>query len=146
MKKIFISLLILSINASAQNLDTVLIREGLIMQSQDWAYLIGSYNDTNSDSATAQEVRRIRDHIRAVNPATWATSVTVDSIQGTFAMFFYRAVKTSSAGEIVQRYTAITGAIEAKTTLSTFIAGFNSALLADFNRKRDRGKSIVMNN
>lgn len=148
MKKIiFLTLLtVLSISVYCQNLDTVLIRPGLTFTAERWAWLIGNFGDIYPDSATATEARRIRLEIKTANPASWSTNVTVDSIKGTFAMSFYRMIKTANAGEIATHYAAITSAIEGVSIMSTFISNYNSFLLADYNRKRDRGKSIVMDN
>lgn len=147
MKKILFAILILAgINAGAQNIDTVLVRN-LQLQAQDWAWLIGkNVNAINTDSASAKEFRRLRDRIRTANPPAWTTNVTIDSIPGFVAFAFYKTVKTSNAGEIVSRYTAITGALEAKTNLTWWITPFNAVMVSDFNRPRDLGKYIVMDN
>lgn len=132
-------------NSQAQNIDTVLVRN-LQMQSQDWAWIIGNVPDIVADSATAYHYRRIRDRIRTANPAAWTTNVTVDSIPGKIALWMYVTTKTSHAGEIAARYTAITAALESKTNLTSFINSFNTRLSNEFDLKRNRGKSIVMDN
>lgn len=138
MKKILFSFLVLTaINSDAQNSYT--------FQSQDWAWLIGkNVHAINTDSTAATEFRKIRDAIRAANPATWTTNVTVNSVPDWVGMAFYRTVKTANAGEIAARYTAITTQIEGKASLASQIAAFNAVLLADFNRARDIGKYITM--
>lgn len=145
MKKIIFSLLILiSISATGQNIDTVLVRN-LQLQAQDWAWLVGKLSPAiNSDSASAKEFRRIRDRIRTANPAAWTTNVTIDSIPGFAVLAFYRVVKLSRAGEIAPRYAAITSVIESKSNMTFFIAPINTAVLTDFNTARDLGKHIVM--
>jgi hypothetical protein len=138
MKKIFFSLLILiSLGAGAQNSYT--------FQAQDWAWLIGkNVHAINTDSTAATEFRKIRDAIRTANPASWTTNVTVNTVPDWVGMAFYKTVKTASAGEIAARYTAITSQIEGKASLASQIATFNAVLLADFNRSRDIGKFITM--
>lgn len=147
MKKTIVLVLILgSLTASAQNIDTVLIRTGFTMQAQDWAWLVGTYaNQINADSATAANFRRIRTKIQALNPPAWTTNVGIDSIPGNIAMAFYRAAKSANAGEIANRYTAITTAINGKAAMVSFTSAYDAVMDADFNRKRDLGKIIVMN-
>ena len=131
---------------NAQNIDTVLVRN-LQFQAQDWAWLVGK-NESSiyRDSASAREFRRIRDRIRTANPPLWTTNVTIDSIPGWVVLSFYKTTKTGNAGEIVSRYTAITSAIESKANMTFLITPYNDNLLNDFNRARDKGKSMVMDN
>lgn len=146
MKKIILVLSLFAFKAKAQTIDTVLVRN-LQMQGQDWAYVVGKNIDhINTDSASAKEFRRIRDRIRTINPASWTTNVTVDSIPGWVAFAFYKTVKSANAGEIVARYSAITAAIESKNNMTSFLNSYNAILLSDFNRSRDRGKSVVIDN
>lgn len=147
MKKILFSILVLaSIHTSAQNIDTVLVRN-LQLQAQDWAWLIGkNVQAINKDSASSKEFRRIRDRIRTANPASWTTNVNIDSLPGWAVFTFYKTVKTANAGEIVSRYMAITGAIEAKTNMTFLITPYNNVMADDFIRPRNIGKGIVMDN
>jgi hypothetical protein len=146
MKKIILIFLVtISINAKAQNLDTVLVRN-LSLQAQDWAWLVGKYVDRDADSATSSQFRRIRDRIRTANPATWSTSVNIDSIPGAIVLAMYKAVKFANAGEIVSRYSAIITAISAKTNLSSWLTTFDTLIGNEFTRFRDRGKNIIMDN
>jgi hypothetical protein len=146
MKKLFALLFVFAtIKVSAQNLDTVIVRN-LQLQAQDWAWLVGSYPNINGDSATTVTFRRLRDKIRAANPTTWTTNVTIDSLPGKVVFTFYQLAKTSNAGEIVSRYTAITSSISAKTNLAYWIGYFDAVMQSDFDRKRDKGKNIVMDN
>jgi hypothetical protein len=144
MKKIIFSLLILaSVTVKAQTVATI------NFQAQDLAYLIGkNERNINLDSTTSTEFRKIRDQIRAANPASWTTNVILTNVPEWMVMAFYRTVKTANAGEIAARYTAITTTIEAKTQLSTQIATFNQKLsgtpTSDYERTRDAGKYIVM--
>jgi hypothetical protein len=149
MKTIIISLLILvSISAKAQTVSS------LTLQAQDWAWLIGkNVSSVNSDSTAATEFRKIRDQIRTANPASYTVNVTITNIPEWVVMAFYRTVKMAYAGEIAARYAAITTAIEAKTQLAAQIASFNlrqtntdPARPGDFERARNLGKTIVMDN
>jgi hypothetical protein len=113
------------------------------MQAQDWAYLVGAYN-TTADSVAMVDYRRIRTKVQQAIPPAWTTSLTVDSLHGKTVIDFYQMAKTSAAGEIVSRYTAITNAISAKTNLAYWIGFVDSAISGDFNRKRDRGKNLLI--
>lgn len=141
MKTIIISVLILaSLSARSQTVS-------LTLQGQDWAWLIGkNVNAINTDSTSATEFRKIRDQIRTANPQTWTTNVTVTNVPEWVAMAFYRTVKTANAGEIATRYSAITSQIEGKPSLSTQIGLFNANLSSDYDRVRNIGKSITMDN
>lgn len=148
MKKILFSLLLFSasIMTRAQTLDTVMVRN-LSLQAQDWAWLVGANaTQINYDSASSATFRRIRDKIRTANPASWTVSVTIDSLPGKYVLAFYRQVKTGNSGEIASRYSAITTAISAKTNLSPWINAFDQAVLDDYNRRREVGRYIIMDN
>lgn len=144
MTKFFLSIAILfSLNASAQNLDTVVVRN-LQMQAQDWAYLVGAWN-TTVDSVSMVAYRKIRDKVQSILPNVgWNTNMTIDSLPGKVVMDFYNLVKTSGAGEVVTRYTAITNAITGKTNLAYWIGRMDEAVSSDYLRKRDRGKNLLI--
>ncbi|HEU4574618.1 MAG TPA: hypothetical protein VFS36_06410 [Chitinophagaceae bacterium] len=141
---VLIFVLLISMASRSQNLDTVLVRN-LQLQAQDWAWLVGDA-PIYADSSSAANFRRIRDKVRADNPASWTTNVTVDSLAGKVVMYFYQKTKTANAGEIAARYTAITSAIAAKTNLSSFITAFDDALAADYVRRRNNGRYVIMDN
>jgi hypothetical protein len=143
MKKTIAAILILvSMNVYAQNLDTVLVRS-FTLQGQDWAWIAGGLNN-QIDSATARHYRRIRTKIRAANPQSWTQNIAVDSIPGYIVLDWYRAVKTANAGEIAQRYTAITNAISAQQNLAYWIGATDATLQNDYLTRRQRGKTILM--
>ncbi len=145
MKKIItIFLVIAALNSNAQDLDTVLVRN-LSLQAQDWAFIIGGLN-TTGDSATIIHYRRIRNKIQATPALTWTTVISIDSLPGAMVLDFYKTTKTANAGQIVSRYTAITNAISAKTNLSYWIGFFDSAMQSDYQRQRDRGKNLLIDN
>lgn len=141
-KLLFLSILF-TLGAQAQRIDTVLVRN-LILQAQDWAWMVGRVNDPNSDSLTAYSFRRIRDKIRTVNPAAWTTNVTIDSIPGSIALAMYKMAKNAPAGEIATRYSAITTAISGKSNMSYWTGLYDTEMAAIYQRYRDRGKNILM--
>lgn len=145
-KTLLLFFVLVSIGAGAQNSYT--------FQAQDWAWLIGkNITSIYADSTSATEFRKIRDQIRAANPATWTTNVIVTNVPDWVGMAFYRTVKTANAGEIAARYTAITTQIEGKASLASQIAAFNlitsstiadDNVVSDYERIRNAGKTITM--
>jgi hypothetical protein len=136
---------ILSLVVRAQNIDTVVVKT-ITFTGEQWAWLIGNYTNVNVDSSSASVFRFIRDKIRTANPPTWTTNVTVDSLPGRIYLDFYKTVKTANAGEIVSRYTSMVNAMRTKTNMLSWFDAFDAIMDADFNRKRDAGKHIVMDN
>lgn len=143
MKTLLIAIATLfSLTIKAQILDTVIVRN-LTMQAQDWAYIVGSYN-TTADSVTMVAYRRIRNKVQEAIPPNWTTNMTVDSLPGRVVVEFYQLAKSSGAGEIVNRYTAIINAISSKTNLAYWIGFVDANSLTDFTRKRDKGKNLLI--
>lgn len=144
MKKIIIaaSFVLIGWVAKSQNIDTVFVRN-LTLQAQDWAYLVGSYNLT-LDSVSMTGYRKIRAKIQEAIPPSWTTNVTIDSIPGRTVVEFYQIVKSSPAGEIATRYMAITNAIAAKTNIAYWVGYFDAQAAAEFIRKRDKGKNLLI--
>jgi hypothetical protein len=129
---------------SAQNLDTVRVRN-LSLQAQDWAWLVGkNISSINSDSATIKAFRHIREAVQAVQSPQWTTAINIDSIPGRIVMAFYSTAKTSNAGEIVSRYTAITNAISAKAVLAYWIGRVDESVSSDYIRAREAGKNVLI--
>lgn len=146
MKKI-ISLLSLTLVAGtiyAQILDTVLVRN-LTMQAQDYAWFVGK-NASNTDSISIKAIRRIRNTVQANVPQTWTTNVTVDSLPGSVVVSMYSQVLNAPAAEISARYTAIKNAISSKTNLLYWIGFLDATPIIDFNRKRDVGRQVLIDN
>lgn len=136
-------ILCFSISAFSQNnLDTIYVRN-LTMQAQDWAWLTGSY-PKRADSLTLKGFRKIRSTVQSNIPASFTTNVTVDSVPGKVIVLFYQIVKTSPAGEIAARYSAITNAISAKTVLAYWIGVIDGTASAEFTRHRDIGKNDLI--
>lgn len=143
MKKIILAIcIVFSIQSSSQNIDTVFVRN-LTLQAGDWAYLVGSYNLT-LDSVSMSGYRKIRAKIQEAIPPSWTTNVTIDSIPGRTVVEFYQIIKSSAAGEIATRYTAITNAIAAKTNVTYWVGYFDAANTSEFVRKRDKGKNLLI--
>lgn len=136
-------LIVISVSVRAQNIDTVLVRN-LQMQAQDWAWIVGHYNDVNADSLTSATFRRIRNKIQAASPGSWTTNVTIDSLPGKIALAMYQVVKLANAGEIAPRYTAITSAISGKANMTYFTDKVDAALNEDYLRVRERGKNMLL--
>lgn len=141
-KSILVIAFLFSLTSQAQILDTVIVRN-LTMQAQDWAYLVGAYN-TTADSVTMAAYRRIRNKVQETIPQSWTVNLTVDSLPGKIVMDFYQMAKTSPAGEIASRYTAILNAINSKTNLAYWIGFADASVSGDFIRKRDRGKNLLI--
>ncbi len=131
-----------SLSASAQNLDTVLVRN-LTMQAQDWAWFVGK-NASSSDSVSISAIRRIRKKVQQSIPQNWTTNVTVDSLPGSVVVAMYSQVLGASAGEISARYTAIKNAIAAKTNLAYWIGFMDAHGPAEFDRKRNIGRQVLI--
>lgn len=143
MKTLLITITIfLSLTTKAQNIDTVFVRN-LTLQAQDWAYLVGSYNLT-LDSVSMFGYRKIRAKIQEAIPPNWNTNITIDSIPGRTVVEFYQIIKSSPAGEIATRYTAITNAIAAKTNIALWVGYFDGVNASEFARKRDKGKNLLI--
>lgn len=140
---IFLLLISGSINAQT-SIDTIRVRN-LSLQAQDWAWLVGkNISSINSDSTTIVAFRKIRAAVQAVQSPTWTTAINIDSIPGRIVMSFYSTAKTSNAGEVVSRYTAITNAIAAKVVLAYWIGRVDEAVSSDYIRARDAGKNILL--
>lgn len=143
MKTLLLALLIPFVASSqTPNIDTVLVRN-LQMQAQDWAWLIGKYG-VPSDSINLATFRRIRNKVQESIPPTWTTSVTIDSLPGKVVMAFYESTLRADAGEIVNRFTAIKNAISSKANLAYWIGLVDGRVSAEFDRKRDIGKNILI--
>lgn len=144
MKKILslLSVTLIACAIKAQNIDTVIVRN-LQMQAQDWAWLVGK-SGIQTDSNSLKVYRRIRAKIQESIPPNWTTNVTIDSLPGRAVMAFYEMTLRADAGEIAPRYTAIKNAISAKTNLSYWIGFMDARISGEFDRKRDIGKNILI--
>jgi hypothetical protein len=142
--KLLIIGLLFSFSLSAQTLDTVRVRN-LSLQAQDWAWLVGKLSgQINRDSLSIVAFRKIRQAAQNAGQVQWTTNVNIDSLPGSVVVAFYQTAKTAAAGEIVNRYTAITGAISAKAVLSYWVGLLDGVIGSDFTRYRDLGKNIIL--
>lgn len=142
--KYLIILLLFPCIVSAQRLDTVYVRN-LSLQAQDWAWLVGkNASNINNDSSTIAAFRKIRAAVQAVQNPGWTTAINIDSIPGRIVLAFYSTAKTSNAGEIVSRYTAITNAISAKVVLAYWVGRVDEAVSSDYIRAREAGKNVLI--
>lgn len=152
MKKIFIALAVLfSVSSNAQSLDTVSV--SLTLRAQDWAWAVGKYGNGN-DSTSRARIRALSTAIKAQNPPTWTTNVTINNVNGNVLMFIYRAFLFAPFGEVF----AMGSTTAERTVIYTNIrAVSNSAVqyfigLADgqaasmFTNSRQDGKHILMDN
>lgn len=145
MKKIITTIIvIISLNASAQRLDTVLVRN-LQMAAYDWC-LFDSRLQESSDSLAQLTHRRIRTKIQQVNPANYNVLITVDSLPGVYVMAFYQAVQNWPAGEIAARYNTITTAISGKANLSYWVGLIDGVKQDAILRARNKGKFGLIDN
>lgn len=146
MKRIFFFIAFaFSIAASAQNnLDTVLVRN-LQMQAQDWAWFVGK-NASTSDSTSISAIRKIRNKVQQSIPQSWTVNITVDSLPGTVVIAMYSQLLNAPAGEIATRYAAIKAAISAKANLAYWIGFLDAQGPSEFDRKRNLGKNVLIDN
>lgn len=143
MKKIiFILSLLVGLNSYGQGLDTVIVRN-LQLQAQDWAWFVGK-NASNSDSVTISAIRRIRNKVQEAIPQTWTTNLTVDSLPGSVVVGMYQQLNHAPAGEIAVRYQAIKTAISSKVNLAYWIGFIDASGPAEFDRKRNIGKNVLI--
>lgn len=144
-KLIAIIAIAFSISAPAQgNLDTVVVRN-LQMQAQDWAWFVGK-NASNADSVSISAIRRIRNKVQQAVPQTWTANLTVDSLPGSIVVAMYSQLKNAPAGEIALRYAAISSAIAAKANIAYWIGFIDAQGPSEFDRKRNIGKNVLIDN
>ena len=145
MKRIIgLLLIILPFLSQAQSLDTVYVRH-LTLQARDWAWLVGrNESSINRDSATAKAYRNIRSTVQEVQNLSTTTNVTIDSIPGKIVKDFYATVKFSNAGEISNRYNAITSAISGKAQMAYWVGYYDARVSADYEEIFSRGKRILL--
>jgi len=146
-KKILFIVLIVSGNFcfSQTNLDTVYVRY-LTLKSKDWAYIASYLDSEPKDSFAYNRMRKLRAQILAVNPATWNTDVTIDSLPGKWVVKIYEIIRSISIGEYEQVGTNIKTAIAAKAQVSTWIAEIDSVFSDMYIERRTRGKYILLDN
>lgn len=140
MKKL-IFLLLISGSLHAQ-LDTMLIRQPITMQAQDWAWLRGKLGGSR-DSAVLKSDRNVNTQLRATQGLVWTTNVAIDSIPGKLVFAFYQVAR-KDAGEIVARYSAIIAALTGVTQLTSFFTDYDAAITRDRDAAITIGKYIYL--
>lgn len=145
MKKIyFIICVLLYLNASTQNLDTVTVN--LTLRSGDWAFIAGSM--TANDSSDFVFFRRLRDTARLANPVNYTVNVRMNSIKGSIIYNIYTFIKGLPATLEDQAGTTIVTNIKAiaNTTLQNFITAYDNQAAALYIQRRTRGKNLLLDN
>lgn len=143
--KILIVLLLIAGSASAQNLDTIYVRN-LQLQAGDWLWLTGNYPH-GRDSLTQKGFRKLRQVAQTLTPpVSMTTNVNVDSLPGRVVVEMYRIRKSSPGGEKTARYTAVVNAIAAKTVLTSFLAAIDAEIQAGEDRAVNYGKFLLLDN
>lgn len=148
---LFITGLVFSLNATAQNLDTVSV--SVTLRSQDWAWAVGKYG-SGTDSLSRARIRSIRTAILAANPQTWTTNVTINNVPGVVVMYLYNSFVYAPFSEVLQMGTTTAE----RTTIYTNIRAINNPALQyyigatdggfsqSFINTRGIGKSILLDN
>jgi hypothetical protein len=149
MKKLLVAILFFTTAAAhAQNLDTVMVRN-LTLDADDVAYFIGSWNIA-VDSVSISTFNRIRKQIQANKPASWSSSVTIDSLPGPIVLDMYKKAITDMYGVMGMKRSGVTrgdrimAAIKTKTNMLPFLTAIDALPDTEFNRFRDRGKNRVI--
>lgn len=151
MKKIiFLLAVLISLNSFSQRVDTVNV--SLTLRAQDWAWAVGRFGP-GSDSLTRAKIRVLRDAVRAANPASWTTNVTI-TVNGVVIMGIYREWMDCPSGVMLNMgsnqseratiYTAIR-AIN-NTAIQYFIGAVDATAGNVFTNERNTGKSILIDN
>lgn len=152
MKKIlFIPFLFIYTASYSQNPDTVNV--SLTLRAQDWAWGIAKIG-AGSDSATRAKIRVIRDAIRAINPPTWTTSVTINSVNGVIILGIYRQWMACPSGVLLamgnttaERATIYTNIRAINNSALQYYIGFIDANAANiYTSERQTGKAILIDN
>lgn len=151
MKKIIFIIMLFCSQLHAQSLDTVSV--SLTLRAQDWAWAVGKYG-TGNDSASRARIRALSTAIKAQNPPTWTTNVTINNVNGHVLMFIYKAFLFAPFGEVFNMGTTTAE----RTVIYTNIRAINNSALqyfiglADgqaasmFINSRQDGKTILMDN
>jgi hypothetical protein len=128
------------------------VNVSLTLRAQDWAWGVGRLGN-GADSAARAKVRVLRDAIRAANPATWTTNVTI-TVNGTIVLFLYKEWISCPSGVMLnmgntqaERATIYTNirAIN-NTAIQYFIGSIDANQLNIYTSERAVGKSILIDN
>lgn len=152
MKKLLsIICLVISLNCFSQNLDTVNV--SVTLRAQDWAWAIGKYG-AGTDSVGRARIRALRTAIITANPATWATNVTINNVNGNVVMFIYNLFIHAGFGEVLamgtnsaERTTIYTNIRSINNSALQYWIGVSDAsLVTSFTNFRNEGKTILIDN
>lgn len=143
MKKILIIGLFISNIVSAQNLDTLWVRN-ITMTAGDWSFLTGKVLSKPQDSIMIAAVRKVRTVFQVQNPANFNTNITIDSISGQAMMEWYKILLFSPFIEVKGRGNNISNAITGKANLTPFITEVDNSVTDLFIRERTRGKNYLL--
>jgi hypothetical protein len=152
MKKIILfSLLLTYINSFAQRADTV--NASVTLRAQDWAWGISKIG-VGSDSATRAKIRVIRDAVRAANPPSWTTNVTINNVNGVIILGLYKEWMSCPAGVMLNMGTNQAERATIYTTIRAinnpaiqyFIGAMDANALGIYNSERNTGKQILIDN
>ena len=144
MKKILALLIILiSINSFAQTgLDTIQVRN-LSLRAEEWYWLKGQWKPNTQSEKTTW--KKMRNKLTADNPPTNATMVTIDSIPGPIALFFYETFLRGSKGETGFLTNNISQNIKAYTPMLPFTNASDATFQSQFQNTRQNGKDDFNN-
>lgn len=129
-------------SGSFATLDTVYVRH-LLLRAEEWYWLKGNW--TPQTPAEKQTWKRIRVALLAAAPPTNATNVTIDSVSGRVALYFYTVFLTSSKSETSNMTNNISQNIKAYTPMVLFTDRVDANYLLRFQNGRDNGKDDFNN-
>jgi hypothetical protein len=152
MKKLLsVIAILISLNSYSQNLDTVSV--SVTLRAQDWAWAVGKFG-AGTDSVSRARIRALRTAITAANPQTWATNVTINSVNGNVVMWLYNSFLHAGFGEVLamgnntaERTTIYTNIRAISNTALQYWIGVSDASLSNaFTNSRNDGKTILIDN
>jgi len=143
MKKILsLLLVIISINSFSQNIDTVRVRN-LNLRAEEWYWLKAQWNP--KDSLEKNTWKKMRNKLVADSPATNTTMVTIDSIPGKVALFFYQVFLFNTKGETSLLPNNISNNIKGYAPMTPFTNTVDAQFTAMFQNNRQNGKDDFNN-
>jgi hypothetical protein len=143
MKKILLLIILsISLKSFSQNIDTVYVRN-LSLRAEDWYWLKASW--TPRDSTEKKVWKKMRVKLILDAPASNITMVTIDSIPGRLALFFYSTFLNASKGETSNMTNNISQNIKAYTPMLTFTTIVDLAFTNRFTNNRQNGKDDFNN-
>lgn len=123
-------------------LDTIVVN-GLVLKADVVAVFVGK-NASNTDSLSIKTLRTIETQVRAQAPATWNTDVTLNSLSGKAVVEMYEQFLRMAGGVTRSRFDAVRAAFRSRTNILTFIDALEAQMPDIFNRLRDIGKHVLL--